>query len=62
VDTFFWYGELATLGNLYGRFWLVSAALGDVLDSLDDLVALEDFAEDNVLAIEVAGKVSMCQL
>lgn len=62
MDTFFWYGELAALGNLDGRFGLVSASLGDVLDSLDNLVALKDFAKDNVLAVEVARKVSMCQL
>jgi hypothetical protein len=32
---------------------LVSGAFGNVLDRLDNFVALEDFAEDNMLAVEV---------
>lgn len=62
MDTFFWYWELAALGDLDWRLGLVSTSLGDVLDCLDDLVALEDFAKYNVLAIEMAREVSMCQL
>jgi hypothetical protein len=61
VNTFFWYWELAALYNLDGCLGLVSWVLGDVLDRLDDFVALEDFAEYNVFAVEVAGKVSRCR-
>ena len=54
MDTFFWYGKLATLGDLDGFDGSVTSSFGDVLDSLNDFVALEDFAEDDVLAIEMA--------
>jgi len=54
VDTFFWYWELSALGDLDGFDWLISLALWYILDSLDDLVTLEDLAENNVLAVEVA--------
>lgn len=61
MDTFFWYGKLATLGDLDGLLGLVSWALGHILDRLNDLVALEDFAVDDVLAVEVTEFVSLCQ-
>lgn len=56
MDTFFWYGKLAALGDLHGQLGLISWVLGDILNLLYDLIALEDFAEDNVLAVEVAGR------
>jgi hypothetical protein len=55
VDTFFWHLELAALSDLDGLDWLVVGALGRILDLLDDFVALEDLAEDDVAAIEPAG-------
>ena len=47
--------ELAALGDGDALLGLVAAALWHVLDLLDDLVALKDLAEDDVLAIEPAG-------
>lgn len=47
--------ELAALGDSDSILGLVAASLGHVLDLLDDLVALKDFAEDDVLAIQPAG-------
>ena len=55
VDTFFWHLELAALSDLDGLGWLVAGALRRILDFLDNLVALEDLAEDDVAAIEPAS-------
>lgn len=55
VNTFRWDLELSALGNLDCLDRLVARALGDVLDLLDDVVALEDFTEDDVAAVEPAG-------
>jgi hypothetical protein len=52
VDTFFWHIELAALSDLDSLGRLVARALGRILD---DFVALEDLAEDDVAAIEPAG-------
>jgi hypothetical protein len=52
VNTFFGYRKLPTLGNLHRLLGLVTRVLLDVLDLLDNVVALEDLAEDNVLAIQ----------
>jgi hypothetical protein len=53
VDTFFWDWDLATLSDGHSGCWLVSWVLWDVLNLLDNVVALEDFAEDNVSAVKV---------
>lgn len=55
VNTFRWDLELSALGNLDRLDRLVAGSLGDVLDLLDDIVALEDLAEDDVAAVEPAG-------
>ena len=55
MNTFRWHLELSALGDLDSLGRLVARALGDVLDLRDDLVALEDLAEDDVAAIEPAG-------
>ena len=55
VNTFRWDLELPALGNLDRLRGLVARSLRDILDLVDDLVALEDFAEDDVAAIEPAG-------
>lgn len=60
MDTFFWYGKFAALYNLDGHIWSVSAILGHSLNLLHDLVSLQDFAEDNVLAVKMAIQVSGC--
>jgi len=52
VDTFFWYGKLAALCDLDGDLGLVASLL-HVLDLRHDFVALEDFAEHDVLAIKM---------
>jgi len=50
--TFFGHLELAALGDLDCLRRLVARALGHVLDLVDDLEALEDLTEDNVLSVE----------
>lgn len=55
VNTFRWDLELSALGNLDRLDRLVAGALRDVLDLLDDVVALEDLAEDDMTAVEPAG-------
>ena len=59
VNTFFFLLvgelELARLGNLDGLDRLAAAANSRVLNFLDNVVALDDFAEDDVLAIEPRG-------
>ena len=52
VDTFRRDLQLAALGNLDCLNRLVARSGLDVLDLLDDVVALEDLAEDNVTAVE----------
>jgi hypothetical protein len=44
--------ELTALHNGDGLLGLVTTALGDVLDLVDDIVTLEDLAEDDVATIE----------
>lgn len=44
--------EFSALGNLDVRRRAVTTALGDVLNLLDDVIALKDFAEDNVTAVQ----------
>lgn len=46
--------ELSALGDGDSIVRLVAASLGHVLDLLDDLVTLKDFAKDDVLAIQPA--------
>lgn len=52
--TFFRYLYLATLGDGDFLGWLVSSTFRNVFDLVDDLVALEDLSEDNVLAVQPA--------
>ncbi len=54
VDTFRGYRKLATLGNLDGLLWRIIAAGLDILDLVDNFIALEDLTEDNVTTIEPA--------
>lgn len=53
--TFFRHLELAALGDLDCLGRLVARALRHVLNLVDDLEALEDLAEDNVLSVEPRG-------
>jgi hypothetical protein len=55
VNTFRWHLELSALGDLDRLDGLVARSLGHVLDLLDNVVSLEDLAEDNVAAVEPAG-------
>lgn len=54
--------ELSALGNLDLVRRAVTAALGDILDLLDDLIALEDFTEDDVTAIQPPITCQYCDL
>ena len=49
--------ELSTLCNLDRIRGPVTTTLGDVLDLLDDVVALKDLAKHNVTAIEPPGNI-----
>jgi hypothetical protein len=53
--TFFGHFKLAALGDLDCLGRLVARGLGHVLDLVDDLEALEDLTEDDVLAVEPGG-------
>lgn len=61
VDTFFGHRKLPALDDLDRLLGLVAGVLVDVLDLLDDVVPLEDLAEDDVLAIEPAAGVASAQ-
>jgi hypothetical protein len=52
VDTFCRNLQLARLGDSDWSLGLVAAGDFNGLDSLDDVHSLEDFAEDDVLAVE----------
>ena len=52
VDTFFGDLQLAALGDLDSLDGLVARLGGDVLDLLNDVIALKDLAENDVAAIE----------
>lgn len=52
VDTFFGHRQLSALNDLDRLLGLVAGVLVDVLDLLDDVVALENLTEDDVLAVE----------
>lgn len=47
--------QLATLDNSDGLHGAVTTSLLNVLDFIDNVIALENFTEDNVLAIEPRG-------
>lgn len=51
----FFAGELATVGDEGFLFGLVARSGAEVLDLADDGFAVEDFTEDDVLAVEVGG-------
>ena len=54
-DTFVRHLDLPALGDLDGLPRLVARTLGAVLDLLDNVVALEHLAEDDVFPVEPAG-------
>lgn len=60
ISTLHW--ELAGFGDFDGLLWLVAVALWNVLDGLDDLVALKDLAENDVLAVQPAMVMLVVQL
>lgn len=47
--------ELAALGDLDSLDGFVAGAFGRVFNLVDDFVAFEDFAEDDVAVVEPAG-------
>lgn len=58
MNTFFGHRQLSALGDLNRLLGLVARVLLDILDLLDNVVALEDLAEDNVLAVQPATSTS----
>lgn len=52
VNTFFGNRQLSALDDRHSRLGLVARVLLNILDLLDNVVALEDLAEDNMLAIQ----------
>lgn len=59
MNTFFGNRQLSALDNLDREVGFVAGSL-DVLDLLDDVVALKDLAEDDVLAVQPAAE-GVCQ-
>ena len=59
VNTFLWHFEFSALDNCDRLGRLVARTFGYVLDLVNNLVALEHLAEDNVAAIEPADQ--LCQ-
>lgn len=55
VATFFWLLKLSTLRDLNCLRRLVCHALWHILHLLNDIIALNDFPEDDVLAIQPRG-------
>lgn len=54
MNTFFGHWQFSALDDLDCLLGLVAGELLDILNLLDNLVALEDLAEDDVLAIQPA--------
>lgn len=55
---FLLHGELTALDDLDSFLGLVTGELGDVLDLVNDLVALKDLSEDDVTSIEPTSNLS----
>jgi hypothetical protein len=55
VNTFLGDLEFSALRDLDRLDWLVALSFRYVLDLVDNVVAIDDFTEDNVAAIEPAG-------
>lgn len=58
VNTFCGDLKFTALNNLDGGKRLVSVSSLDVLDLVDDIVALEDLAEDNMTAVQPTARLS----
>lgn len=56
VYTFFRHFQLSALHNHHFLLWLIARVLWNILDLVHNVVALEDFTEDNMLAIEPAAR------
>ncbi len=52
VNTFWGHRKLSALRNLNRLHRLVARRLLDILDLVDDVVALQDFAEDDVASVQ----------
>ena len=52
VNTFCRYLQLSALYNRHGLGWTVAGAFWNVLNLVDDIIAFENFAKDNVTAIK----------
>ncbi len=54
MGTFFRHLQFSRLCDLDSLGGLISSTLGDVLDLLNDIVALQNLPEDNVLSVQPA--------
>ncbi len=52
VDTFLWDLQLSALDNLDSYSGFIVGALLHIFNGFDNVIAFEDFAEDDVTAIE----------
>jgi hypothetical protein len=56
VDTFGRHRQLAALDNLHRLDWLIASALLNALNLGDDVVALEDLAENYMASVEPSAQ------
>lgn len=62
VNTFFGNRKLSAVGDLDSLDRFVAGALVDALDLLDDVVTLENLAEDDVAAIQPTAEITIVSL
>lgn len=56
MDTFWWDRQFSTLGNLDGRLGLIVGGTVDFFNGQNNVHALEDLSENNVLAIKPTNR------
>ena len=56
VNTFRWHVEFSTFDDRDRLRWLVSSALGDILNLFDNIIALQDLAKNDMAPIEPADR------
>lgn len=62
VNTFFGNRKLSAVGDLDSLDRFVAGALVDALDLLDDVVTLENLAEDDVATIQPTAEITIVSL
>ena len=56
MDTFWWNRQFSTLGNLDGHLGLTVGGTVDFFNGINNVHALEDLSENNVLAIKPTNR------